>query len=56
MIVFSYFTQQQGTNCDAGFFQFHGTEADAMDRWCGETFNSHEESTTGGTMYGNKTF
>merc|ERR1719300_841603 len=41
----------QGTNCDAGYFQFHGTEADAMDRWCGETFNSNEESTTGGTMY-----
>jgi len=36
--------------CDAGYIQFHGTEAMVLDRWCGEAFNSQESATTGGTM------
>ena len=47
---------QTGSNCDGGFFQFHGTESDAEDRWCGFAFNSNEAATTGGTQYGNKSF
>jgi len=44
-------TQETGSNCDGGFFQFHGTESDAEDRWCGFAFNSNEAATTGGTQY-----
>jgi len=43
--------QENGTNCDSGYIQFHGTEASVGDRWCGLDFNSAEEATTGGTMH-----
>jgi len=43
--------QENGTNCDSGYIQFHGTEASVMDRWCGVVFNSAEDATTGGTMH-----
>ena len=48
---------QTGTadnGCDAGYVQFHGTESESIDRWCGEAFNSQESATTGGTMRGNQ--
>jgi len=53
-------TQENGTNCDGGFFQFQSTEAGSEDenevgnvqeKWCGDAFNSAENATTGGTMY-----
>jgi len=53
-------TQENGTNCDGGYIQFHGTEGggedeneagNVLEKWCGDAFNSAENATTGGTMY-----
>jgi len=44
-------TQQNGTDCDSGYIQFHGTESTVGDRWCGMALNSNEGATTGGTMH-----
>jgi len=44
-------SQENGTNCDSGYIQFHGTEGSVGDRWCGIAFNSLENATTGGTMH-----
>jgi len=44
-------TQENGTACDSGYIQFHGTEASIKDRWCGIAFNSVENATSGGTMH-----
>jgi len=43
-------SSETGTDCDAGYFQFHSTEAEAIDRYCGSIFNSQEASTIDGTM------
>jgi len=44
-------TAETGTMCDAGYFQFHTTETETQDRFCGMYFNAQEAATTGGTSH-----